>query len=646
MSDLDIQDAVARGAAEMELHRRGLGDPGDVRLTPEQTQDLAQGLEESGPAPIPGVTPARSVEGSQLTGNEADTGVVRRVGAPPTPVAPGAQMPGMGTITVGRPQRVGGRRPNPQAWQNQERTARRYEIAYEGIARSAQGVRRASEAQARSTAAGIQRVEDIQAANEERRNEMRSGMESAYADYLDRVRQVEETQALDPGRLWARMETPARIMSSIAVGLQGLARMFGRPVENGAIQRLQGAVRQDLELQQEEYQRNQQAAEMRGNIYAQMRQRFQDEQQAMEMAEAAAWRVIQGRITGYSNLIQNENVRNRLGLMATQAGERADRAAAQALQARAREIARSRPRTMVPLTVQTPQGPQQIMVSPRRLERTLLEGYEQQLRQAGQRQDPHDTRADQAAINLYSRGTGLRGAQNTIAIQQEFRSLVRDLMVEQGVPASQVDMPGFNPMRALVGDGRLRRVLMDRLEDDPRGSRLRQLVGLGIFNWIKNESGAHFTDSEFARRYGIMAGDRMTPQQILTGVELLSQANTNSLRQIRTLSPGVYQYLMRNSGIDYDPIAAVDYNQGTLNDLFGGRAPGALNAGDRNGIRSLLPSNLLSEWDQLGRNQSDPSWLQAQERRRPRQQREEENAAEDGGSSTGYGFERDDLESP
>ena len=668
MSDDPNFDMGSAGLSERQNVLRDIRSRMDPIDRPSPTVVLPEGPGLLGPPAIPSsseagvIVPPRQYSADQMRGNPEEAGVIRRatdeeMGLGGQPEEALAQQPrGMqviGTRTVGR------RRPRPEMYESQFRTRDRYDALGQGLGRSAGAVGDLSNQQAEAAEAGQREIQNMRARNEERRGQIRRGIERSHQRYQSAIERVEQMEELDPGRAWARRDTGSRVMASIAVGLQGLARMFGKPIEEGAIQRLQDLVRQDLDIQKLEYERAGEVAGLRRDLYATMRERFRDENSAMEMAEAGAWRLIQNRAEGYSRQIQNEQARNQIATVAAEAGAKADEAQQRGLAARAQEMRRSRGRRMITVSLPTANGPVQLQMTPAQYQERMLEQYDAEAEANLEQRTADDRKSFDSAITAFHRpGGGMAPADSAIAAQTEFRNLVRAAVEESGGDTSDFDLPGFNPMRSLVGDEGRRGAVFSAMEGGA-GDRLRALVNKAMYEWIKAESGAHFTDAEFLRRRNIVAGELQTPQQLMFGLQQLGRASLGGLRTMRAGSPRAYRQVVRNSGLGYDPIEAGEYSSAQMErELFGdlGSPTGGY---DRNSIMRLYDASPQSQralsrnpggirvpgygtWAELGRRQEDPDWVRRQSARDPRNERFDEDIDELAEDETGAVYRSED----
>tara|TARA_R110002049_G_scaffold101751_1_gene246869 strand:- start:549 stop:1856 length:1308 start_codon:yes stop_codon:yes gene_type:complete len=383
------------------------------------------------------------------------------------------------------------------------------------------------------------------------------------------------------------MDTPTRIMAGLAMGGQIAQELFSGRRGEGAIEHIRGLVNQDLALQREEYGRARHRAAARRDIYGMMRERFQDETTAHNMAEAAAYRLVQRQAQVFGNQIQNERTRIQLGQLGAQAGQAADQALQRALQARDRERARSRGSRRVPMITTTPDGTRiTTMLSQRDFNRHMLGQHNESMESARTLQralaqaqasgDPQAQRAAYSAINRF--GSSLIPSLNNVQRTQEsFGTLVQQateaFRQEHGRLPDGIEslaIAGANPVRALLGSGRLRDFMAGYFESNPAGERFRQQLGQDLFNAIKQQSGAQFTDKEFERRMQIALGSMQTPEQILTGIQILGEMASGGAQTIRGLSPGAYRRFLSNNNITGDPLERVQGNQRSLNSLLGG----------------------------------------------------------------------------
>lgn len=498
---------------------------------------------------------------------------------------------------VGGVVRGRGRRARPEAWQPHLRTGARYEQAAAGLGRAGGNIEALGRNQMMAAAQGIRRIAEDRSQGEERYAQRRQEMERGWGDYLGAVRQVEEAAELDPGRVWARTDTPSRIMAGIAMGGQIAARAFGRPMERGPIEHFHALIRQDLDLQQNEYERGVGRARARQGVYNTMRQRFQDERVAMDMSEAAQWRQVQRQIGAYGNQIQNEQLRGRLGVMAAQAGAQADQAALRGLQARSREQSASRGSLMRQITMTDPSGRQHTTLVPERQfgqdVRTMMRNEAQMRGRAQQAMSVQGARGSQLrqrlSGGLLSRqgGAAVTGARNIIETQRLFREGVENAVRQNGGSPRDVELAGINPMRVLAGEGRLRDYFQTWLVDNDQGQALAQRMNQAIFDAIKQQSGAQFTDVERIARRAIGHGHTGTPEQIMTGMGIIGEMMVGNLDMARGLDPEFYRTTLANMGIENDPIQQVRDNQAALRDLMGTSSRG-------NWIDGLV--NLAEQW--------------------------------------------------
>ncbi len=503
-------------------------------------------------------------------------------------------------VTFGPSVTTGGRRPRRHMYEIPARTAQRFQEYSNQVGQSAERINELSQQQAAEMQRGVDDLRERRAEAEADLDERRQGIERSVGDYRAAISQLDQVSELDPGRVWARADTPTRIMASIAMGGQAFANVMAGNVLDpsrrlgpigqlgGAMQRLQQVISRDLELQENEYNRARHRAAARRDIYGMMRERFQDETTAHNMAEAAAYQMVQRQAQVFGNQIQNERTRIQLGQLGAQAGQAADQALQRALQARDRERARSRGSRRVPMTTTMPDGTQvTTMLSQRDFNRHMLGQHNESMESARTLQralaqaqasgDPQAQRAAYAAINRF--GSSLIPSLNNAQRSQEsFAALINEATEEYRrehgrLPDGIQDLTvaGANPMRALLGDGRLRNFFAAHFEGSEAGERFRQELGQQLFNAIKQQSGAQFTDKEFERRMQIALGSMQTTEQMLTGLQILSEMASGGAQTIRGLSPGVYERFLRNNNIAGDPLRDVQSNQRSLNSMLGGR---------------------------------------------------------------------------
>lgn len=516
------------------------------------------------------------------------------------PTAASSPMASVGPqVTFGPSVTTGGRRPRRHMYEIPARTAQRFQEYSNQVGQSAERINELSQQQAAEMQRGVDDLRERRAEAEADLDARRQGIERSVGDYRAAISQLDQASELDPGRVWARADTPTRIMASIAMGGQAFAnvmagntldpsRRMGEPGQlGGAMQRLQQVISRDLELQENEYNRARHRAAARRDIYGMMRERFQDETTAHNMAEAAAYQMVQRQAQVFGNQIQNERTRIQLGQLGAQAGQAADQALQRALQARDRERARSRGSRRVPMVTTMPDGTQvTTMLSQRDFNRHMLGQHNESMESARTLQralaqaqasgDPQAQRAAYSAINRF--GSSLIPSLNNVQRTQEsFGTLVRQATeayrqehgrLPDGI--EDLDIAGANPMRAVLGSGRLRDFMAGYFESNPAGERFRQQLGQDLFNAIKQQSGAQFTDKEFERRMQIALGSMQTPEQILTGIQILGEMASGGAQTIRGLSPGAYRRFLSNNNITGDPLERVQGNQRSLNSLLGG----------------------------------------------------------------------------
>jgi hypothetical protein len=150
-----------------------------------------------------------------------------------------------------------------------------------------------------------------------------------------------------------------------------------------------------------------------------------------------------------------------------------------------------------------------------------------------------------------------------------------------------VELAGINPMRVLAGEGRLRDYFQTWLVDNDQGQALAQRMNQAIFDAIKQQSGAQFTDVERIARRAIGHGHTGTPEQIMTGIGIIGEMMVGNLDMARGLDPEFYRTTLANMGIENDPIQQVRDNQAALRDLMGTSSRG-------NWIDGLV--NLAEQW--------------------------------------------------
>lgn len=527
---------------------------------------------------------------SGVFNNQAQTAPTA-ASSPMAPVGP--------QVTFGPSVTTGGRRPRRHMYEIPARTAQRFQEYSNQVGQSAERINELSQQQAAEMQRGVDDLRERRAEAEADLDERRQGIERSVGDYRAAISQLDQASELDPGRVWARADTPTRIMASIAMGGQAFANVMAGNVLDpsrrlgpigqlgGAMQRLQQVISRDLELQENEYNRARHRAAARRDIYGMMRERFQDETTAHNMAEAAAYQMVQRQAQVFGNQIQNERTRIQLGQLGAQAGQAADQALQRALQARDRERARSRGGRRVPMTTTMPDGTQvTTMLSQRDFNRHMLGQHNESMESARTLQralaqaqasgDPQAQRAAYSAINRF--GSSLIPSLNNVQRTQEsFGALVQQateaFRQEHGrLPdgIESLEIAGANPVRALLGSGRLRDFFAGYFEGNPAGERFRQQLGQDLFNAIKQQSGAQFTDKEFERRMQIALGSMQTPEQILTGIQILGEMASGGAQTIRGLSPGAYRRFLSNNNITGDPLERVQGNQRSLNSLLGG----------------------------------------------------------------------------
>ncbi len=536
------------------------------------------------PAPSPGQQP-QSAAAMGVFANDQSQAAMPESPSPMAPVGPG--------VTFGQPVvRRGRYRADRVAIP--ARTAQRFQEFSNQVGQSAERINELSEQQAQHMQRGVDDLRERRAEAEADLDERRQRIEGATRDYQAAVQDIDNVSELNPGRVWARMDTPTQIMASLALAGQGFANIMmstrrgGPPDRVGsARQRLDSIIARDLQLQRDEYNRARHRAAARRDIYGMMRERFQDEATAHNMAESAAYRLVQRQAQVFGNQIQNERTRIQLGQLGAQAGQAADQALQRALQARDRERARARGGRRVPMITTMPDGTRiTTMLSQRDFNRHMLNQHNESMESARTLQrtlaqaqasgDPQAQRAAYSAINRF--GSSLIPALNNVQRTQEsFGALIRqateDYRREHGrLPdgIEDLEVAGANPMRALLGSGRLRDFMMGYLEGNPAGERFRQQLGQDLFNAIKQQSGAQFTDREFERRLQIALGSMQTPEQILTGIQILGEMASGGAQTIRGLSPAAYSRFLRNNNITGDPLRDVQSNQRSLNSLLGG----------------------------------------------------------------------------
>ncbi len=527
---------------------------------------------------------------SGVFNNQAQTAPTA-ASSPMAPVGP--------QVTFGPSVATRGRRPRRHMYEIPARTAQRFQEYSNQVGQSAERINELSQQQAAEMQRGVDDLRERRAEAEADLDERRQGIERSVGDYRAAISQLDQASELDPGRVWARADTPTRIMASIAMGGQAFANVMAGNVLDpsrrlgpigqlgGAMQRLQQVISRDLELQENEYNRARHRAAARRDIYGMMRERFQDETTAHNMAEAAAYQMVQRQAQVFGNQIQNERTRIQLGQLGAQAGQAADQALQRALQARDRERARSRGGRRVPMTTTMPDGTQvTTMLSQRDFNRHMLGQHNESMESARTLQralaqaqasgDPQAQRAAYSAINRF--GSSLIPSLNNVQRTQEsFGTLVQQateaFRQEHGrLPdgIESLEIAGANPVRALLGSGRLRDFFAGYFESNPAGERFRQQLGQDLFNAIKQQSGAQFTDKEFERRMQIALGSMQTPEQILTGIQILGEMASGGAQTIRGLSPGAYRRFLSNNNITGDPLERVQGNQRSLNSLLGG----------------------------------------------------------------------------
>ena len=540
-----------------------------------------------GPGLPSDIQPARTMTAGQVQ-DAGPSGAVFAPQGPPAPEGQPAAGPGINSFEIGGLVRGRGRRPRSEMWAPHLRTQQRFEGAARNIRGIQTNIGALGRAQMQAASQGLESISRQREEARERLNERRREMERGYGDYLSAVQEVEDAADLDPGRVWARTDTPARILAGLAMGGQIAARAFGRNMENGPMEHFQALIRQDLELQQEEYRRGVRRADMRRGVYGIMRQRFGDEQVAADMAEAVEWRQVARQIDAFGRQIQNEQTRAQLERLGAQAGQAADQAALRGLQARQRELARSRGGARRVLTYTAPGGERVTTTIPERQFqsdlRTMMRNEAQVRGRMAQAAALAQGRGDSGATNVARQifrthgPAAIPGARNIIDTQNTFRDAIREAAAQaraNGDPTapSEQELAGANPLRALIGDGRIRGWFVDYLEGGG-GQRLRQNIWQSIFNAIKAQSGAQFTDREFERRLAIAMSERQEPEGILTGIGILADMQSGPLEAIQMMDPQEYARLLRNGGITEDPIQVMRDNQDALQELFGQRESG------------------------------------------------------------------------
>ena len=473
-----------------------------------------------------GDQPLMSMPGQPPQSGAVD-GVFNNQGMAATPEAPSPMAPVGPGVTFGQPVVSRGGRQRRYMYELPARTAQRLQSYADQVGQSADRINDLSRQQAQHMQRGVDDLRERRAEAEADLDERRQQIERATRDYQAAVQDIDNVSELNPGRVWARMDTPTQIMASLALAGQGFANIMmstrrgGPPDRVGsARQRLDSIIARDLQLQRDEYNRARHRAAARRDIYGMMRERFQDETTAHNMAEAAAYRLVQRQAQVFGNQIQNERTRIQLGQLGAQAGQAADQALQRALQARDRERARARGSRRVPMITTMPDGTRiTTMLSQRDFNRHMLNQHNESMESARALQrtlaeaqasgDPQAQRAAYSAINRFGSSL-IPSLNNAQRAQESFAALINEATEEYRrehgrLPDGIQDLTiaGANPIRALLGDGRLRNFFAAHFENSEAGEQFRQELGQQLFNAIKQQSGAQFTDKEFERRMQI-----------------------------------------------------------------------------------------------------------------------------------------------
>ncbi len=545
--------------------RRGQGEP---RMTPEESRRTTT---TTAPLLPPSVQEARDQvnqpgpratlgEGGAAAGFNTEPIVAEEVSIGPS----GVQMEWL------QPQRRGGGRADPRAWEPHTRTQEGYGRAAQDLEETSRAVGELSRRQAEASFRGIQEGESRRRRNEEERLDNNRRADQAWNTYLGAQREVDEMQELNPGRVWARMDTPTRVIAGIAMGLQGGVEMFGgEAVQDGPIQRMQALIAQDLELQQEEFRRGRLRAQGRQNIYSLMRQRFSEDATANNMAEAAAWNLVARRINTYGRQIQNQGARTRLTSLAAQATERSNAAALSGLQAQRAERRRVAGSVRYPVRVTMPDGSSQTVNMSARQRREFIleqaenaqERFDTAIAAAGTRGAQEEQQRRSAALQEWRRWarTGLSGTQNLSRTTDLLRELVEQGRAE-GVEGGEEDLGPMGFWNILAGDSPLAQYVNEAVNHGGGGevgNRLRQSFGQDVFNYVFGQSGAQVSIPEFNRRTQAMAGAMQNTPGIAFGIGMMADQLAGGANVVRGAHPGVYSQNLRNLGV-VDPVVTLE----------------------------------------------------------------------------------------
>jgi len=163
-----------------------------------------------------------------------------------------------------------------------------YSDQMSGLSKEAQIASKQAEQEAAYLSTSIKEMERVNAEQQKRTLEYQQESEAAMADYKKSSDEYQKAAAIDPNRFWNNIGTGQKITAAISIALGAIGGAMTGKGGNVALDIINSSIDRDIDAQKQAASAAKSGMDLKGNVFAQLRQKYGDDTTASLAQKAMA----------------------------------------------------------------------------------------------------------------------------------------------------------------------------------------------------------------------------------------------------------------------------------------------------------------------------------------------------------------------